>query len=41
MGQGQQKIYGVQKLEFHGQGGPLLTVIGEIVLPEIPGNYGR
>ena len=39
MGQGQQKIYGVQQHEFHGQGEPLLTVIGETALREIPESY--
>jgi hypothetical protein len=39
-GQGQQKIYDGKQHEFHGQGEPLLTVIGETVLLEIPESYG-
>lgn len=39
MGQGQQKICGAQQHEFHDLGEPLLRVIDEKVLLEIPEKY--
>jgi hypothetical protein len=41
MGQGQQKICGVQQCAFRDQGEPLLRVTDEKVLLEIPEKYER